>query len=370
MGIGHDLLYAPCPCGSGRKFKFCCYPAVRDELPPNPVQAEMTTAVRRANQPFGMVNDIDPVEDREAIAPMRRGFVLRDAFQFEEALPLFRQAREMRPKLYTAWNNEALCLWHSGHYAEAVAAQEAGLALSADVNAFGWAQLAEFRYFLGDDQGAADAADKAAAMPPMSSDAATKTCSALAHLRRHADLLAYARGCGFDQTPMVGFYAGGAALNLGDNETAMPFLLTAQGLFEEDVDADDSGESDDPGGDGDGPADEEPFTSPSAPFGEELYFSRGTYGAGPFVHEAIDGLKPEYRNVLCDLVEMGLVDGTIDKGDALALLEPYRGGRADFIREVLASTHEFDGLPEDDGEGGGEEEGNGAFPPDEPEERR
>ena len=28
--IGQEIVYAPCPCGSGKKFKFCCFKKYRD----------------------------------------------------------------------------------------------------------------------------------------------------------------------------------------------------------------------------------------------------------------------------------------------------------------------------------------------------
>ena len=82
-----------------------------------------------------MINDIDPVEDREAIDLMRRGVIERDKSNLDEALRLFRKSREMKPKLYTSWNNEATCLWECGRFEDAVKAQKDGLALSSDCNA-------------------------------------------------------------------------------------------------------------------------------------------------------------------------------------------------------------------------------------------
>ena len=32
MKIDNELLYGPSPCGSGKNFKFCCWPKCRDEL--------------------------------------------------------------------------------------------------------------------------------------------------------------------------------------------------------------------------------------------------------------------------------------------------------------------------------------------------
>ena len=53
--------------------------------------------MRKAMQPYGIINDIDPVEDREAIDLMRRGVMERDKRNLDEALRLFRKSREMKP---------------------------------------------------------------------------------------------------------------------------------------------------------------------------------------------------------------------------------------------------------------------------------
>lgn len=343
MSIGQDLLYAPCPCGSGLKFKFCCFRAVRDALPPNPTQADVTIAVRSAKQPFGMVNDVDPFEDRKAVDLMRQGIVQRDGGKYAEAVGLFRKARDLQPKLYTAWNNEAHCLWLCGRFKEAVAAQEEGLKHSSDVNAFGWANLAEMHYFLGDNKRAASAADKGAAMVPLSDDAATKVCSSLACLRRHGQLLSYARNSGFDKTPWVAFYAGVAALNLDDRETALPLLATAAAeadampIVRETL-----------------ALASKPEREVPSPSGEWLYFGIDNYEAGPLAGRALGDLEPAHRNVVCDVVEIMLCGGRLDKDGALQFLKPYRGGRAAVLRAGLAGTTRFDTAPaktEDDAGG-------------------
>ena len=131
MSISPSILYAPCPCGSGKKFNFCHLDEVRDSLRDDPTQSDVTTAVRKAMQPFGMVNDVDPIEDRESIRIMFAAMKDRDAGRTADALAGFRKAREMTPKLMTAWNNEALCLWYMERFDEALALQEEGLARSA-----------------------------------------------------------------------------------------------------------------------------------------------------------------------------------------------------------------------------------------------
>jgi len=227
MRISSSILYSPCPCGSGKKFKFCHLDAVRDSLPDNPPPSIVTMVVRRSMQPWGMVNDIDPIEDREAIGLMKRGIDLRDTGDFNEAIDCFRQSRTMRPKLYTSWNNEAMCLWLLGRFQEAVRLQEEGLSHSADCNAYGWAQLALMHHLLRNDMERDRCMLKARDIRPLSGDAAVKVCEALARAGRHRDLLDYALGSGFSDTPEVSFFAGIAAANCGFRDRAVALLKAA-----------------------------------------------------------------------------------------------------------------------------------------------
>ena len=336
MKIDPEILYAPCPCGSGKKFKFCCLELVRDRLPDHPTQAEVTMEVRTAIQPFGLVNDIDPIEDREAIKLMQRGIEKRKAEHLDEALRLFRQSRELQPKLYTSWNNEAVCLWGLKRYDEALKAQQDGQALTGEVNSFGWAQLAEFQYFFDRDAESAASLARAMAIPPISEDVATKVCAALALQKRHADLLEYASKSGFDQSPWVAFYAGTAAMNTGDRTTAGRLLKLAQDAgirppLPENalLDIEDREEEAD------------------APFGEWPYFTLHSYEAGPFVERTLEERLSGCKNVLCDLLEFMLANRSTTKKEVLESLKGLRGPRAKRLREWLATTDAFDELPPD-----------------------
>lgn len=46
MKIDSDILYGPCPCGSGSKFKFCCWPKYRDRIEGDMTKAEIVQTVR------------------------------------------------------------------------------------------------------------------------------------------------------------------------------------------------------------------------------------------------------------------------------------------------------------------------------------
>lgn len=331
MKINHDLLYGPCPCGSGKKFKFCCFESVRDSLPCNPGRDEVAEAVRRATQPYGKVNDIDPVEDRDEIEVMREGADHRHESEWDDAVELFRKARTMKPKLFTAWDNEAQCLWMRGDFADAVACLKEGLGLSADVNAYGWAALAEAHYFLGDDKSYAECVGKAFALKPQTAYAAARVCTALARTRRYKDILSYALRSGFDNEPHVAAFAGVAAANLGKFDEAERHLRAAQ---DEDLlnyvqreTLEDLEYGDEESG---------------FPCGEWMYFDLDSYGCGPVAGIAAARRSPADRNVVCDIAEIMLAEGTACKGDALEALAGYSGGRADTLRKWLESTDAYD----------------------------
>ena len=74
--IDQNILYAECPCGSGKKFKFCCYPEVRGELPKDPSLSDVTMAIRRRSQTARLaehVNDTGFVDLERFHGLIRRG---------------------------------------------------------------------------------------------------------------------------------------------------------------------------------------------------------------------------------------------------------------------------------------------------------
>lgn len=324
MKIASFILYAPCPCGSGKKFKFCHFEAVRGDLPDNPAMSEVTMAVRKSMQPFGMVNGVDPVEDREAIALMREGMRTRDSEGFGPALALFRRAREMKPRLFTAWNDEAQCLWYLERFDEAVARQEEGLALSADCNAFGWAQLAMMNHCLDRDSGRDMCLARSVAIPPISHDAAIKVCESLALAAHHHDIPLYIRDSGFIDIAAVSFFAGVAAANAGQTEQALGLL----GLLPEDIPQRElvdrivrdlsTGRRD-----------------AVTPLGIWPYFNPASYPGAPLIKKVTSKAGAKYRNATCDLVEIMFAYGKLPVKGAQAMIALCGGPRAATLMDAL-----------------------------------
>ena len=336
MSLDPDLLYAPCPCGSGRKFKFCHFGEVRHDLPPRPTRSDVTMAVRKILRDLDLLNGVDPVKDRPAIDLMQQGIRHRESGRLQAALAALRRSRGMQPKLAVSWNNEAQVLWMQGNFDEAVRCQEEGLALSAGANAFGWAQLAEMHHFLGRDAERDRCIARAVEIPPVSPDAAVKVCLALVCAARHGDIGPYADRSGFLDDERVACLAGIAAANLGREEDALSLLERA-------ADAD---------------MEYPPVYPPLCdleqgtrdavtPFGTWPYFTIDTYDAHPLAARAMALRRPEDENAVCDVLAILLADHAIAKRDALEVLEPFRGRGAGALREALGKTAAFDEIDEE-----------------------
>ena len=339
MKIDHDILYAQCPCGSGKKFKFCCYPSVRDQLPGNPGMEDVSARVKGAFWPFSDDPGVDKVTDLPALRKARAAKEsMAKARTLAEAAELFREARTLCPNMSSAWDCEATCLWHVGDFSGAIEVQRESLARSADGRAFGWAQLAQFEYAFGND-----AEYERCAARAMESDGvrtefdATKVCECLALARRHEDICRCAALHDAENSATLAFLAAVASANLKRWDDARRLIGCAIDNGE------DSGFAYDLEDD---LAEEEPESR--HPLGEWPYFDIDCYPPGPYIGYPVAERRPEHRNVVCDLAEMLLDEGRITKADALEAIASYDGGRASKLREFLAGTDAYDEIDENE----------------------
>ena len=104
MKIDNEILYGTCPCGSGKKFKFCCWPKCRDKINGDMTKAEIVQTVRC--EEAGVYKRADNKEADDICEQGRQTLLKCD---FDAARPLFLKAREIDPKMWIAWNNEAVC---------------------------------------------------------------------------------------------------------------------------------------------------------------------------------------------------------------------------------------------------------------------
>lgn len=341
MKIGQDILYAPCPCGSGKKFKFCCFEKVRDELYDGIGLAGVAEKVNGRLVPFTDDPGVDPVADLAAIDAACRGKKALMSHDFAESARLFREARIACPKMISAWDSEVTGLWGIGEYEIALETARASLAAPNGGSVFGLAQMAEIEYLLGDDAAYEKHVEEAVGKGrPTLVHAAVKVCEALALTRRHKDIFDYALRYGAENSTDLSFYAATAAANLGKRQEAQHFIDALSDYGGKDVLVESLAVALDDTEDG--------VPESSRPFGDWQYFTLEDYPAQDLVGKAIAERLPAHRNVICDVAEILLGEHSIDKAAALEALAAYDGGRVSELRRFLAETKEFDDICADE----------------------
>lgn len=228
--IDQNVLYSECPCGSGKKFKFCCYPAIRDDLPDDPTRAEVTEVIRRISatkrlveqkDKFGIL-DLDHFHDL-----IGRGLRHLHSGEYGQAKEVLLQARGQYGMFPTAYNNLALCALVQGHLDEAEQWVREVVGKFPAENPFGHAMHADLRYLRGDTVGALDIIERVEKIAPESVDQAVRVCESMAHFTDHARIIRYAEASGYADDPEMAFFHGIALANLGRLEDAARALRIA-----------------------------------------------------------------------------------------------------------------------------------------------
>jgi tetratricopeptide (TPR) repeat protein len=337
MKIDSSILYAACPCGSGKKFKFCCFEKVRNDLYDGIGPDGVAAKVKDRFAPFTDDPGVDPVADRAAIDAACRGKRALMSGEFADSAWHFREARTACPNMISAWDSEVTGLWGIGEYEMALETARASLASPNGGSVFGLAQMAEIEYFLGDDAAYEKHVEEAVGKGrPTSVHAAVKVCQALALSRRHKDIFDYALRYGAKNSTDLSFYAATAAANLGKRQEAQHFIDALSDDGRENVLVESLALALDDTEDG--------VPESTCPFGDWQYFTLEDYPAQDLVGKAIAERLPEHRNVICDVAEILLGEHSIDKAAALEALAAYYGGRVSELRRFLAETEEFDDI--------------------------
>jgi len=207
--------YGPCPCGSGKKYKFCCYQQVKP--------SSVSGLFRGTSGGIDAESDFfaDVPELAESWRLCKRGLKLMADGEYESAIELFRQAEEADPSFYTPANNLSICLWAVGRVEEAIRVQRKNLAYNDGIpNPFGLASMATFLYTSGEEEAARRFLEEALLLDMPSEDACIKVCETLARFKLHDVILAVADDSGYGQCDNMRFFTGVAAANLGDFQRA------------------------------------------------------------------------------------------------------------------------------------------------------
>ncbi|MBQ6924659.1 MAG: tetratricopeptide repeat protein [Kiritimatiellae bacterium] len=327
MEIDNSILYGPCPCGSGSKFKFCCWPKCRNSIADDMTKAEVIQTVRCEAAGVYRQSDIPDADDLCARA--------RDAFNvgdLERARPLFRQARMIDPKLWIAWNNEAVCLWEDGDVDHAYEVQRKGLEVCDFRNNFGYAAMAVFSHVLGRDDESSEWLEKTFSDKlPLGRDVVFMTCKALALFHRHRDIVDYTTASGMDDDGLVAFFKGTALANLGDLKGALKWLDLSDAPFYGDKAASYANQI-------------RKNASPhSVCDGGWPYFWTDCFPPAKWFEDALlEGRDPFaiYPNAAADAIEVLVSDGTRDPYEMLKLVEGRPGERMERLRAELKRLDE------------------------------
>lgn len=228
--IDQNILYAECPCGSGKKFKFCCYPSIRDDLPRDPTRADVTDVIRlrsrvaRLNELEAKSGVLDLDRFHELIG---RGLGHLHNGRYREAKHVLLQAKDEFGMLPTAYNNLALCALVQGNLKEAEEWVQEVVRRFPTENPFGLAMYADIRYLRGDVIGALDIIERAERIEPSSVDQAVRVCESMAHFKDHERIVRYAEKSGYADDPGMAFFLGIALANLGRHADAAQSLRIA-----------------------------------------------------------------------------------------------------------------------------------------------
>lgn len=197
--------YAPCYCGSGKKYRFCCQNRTFDVS----VGSSLT---------------VDDNQIEKAKQCHAKGHALMSEHKYEEAIIQFRQSIELNPNVPNPVNNLTLCHFMLGDADEALKVQREYLTKNFFLPAFGLANLSMFLYFKDEEAAALNALYVAASQNTVSRDAALKICEMFARLHRYQDLYDFVFSCPDVDEPGFTFFAGAAAANVGDEVRAMEYL--------------------------------------------------------------------------------------------------------------------------------------------------
>lgn len=220
--LRHDP-YTPCPCGSGKKYKFCC--AQRHRADDRTARPGPSCPLPIADRGAMLVGDLGVAEELAML-----GHALVTAGEPEKALPLLNRAIAEAPFVAMPYNNMACAHFLLGDLEQAWEVQSLVLREVEPDNVYALGALVHYGMLLGRTAAVELAASKLAELSPIEETAAVKQAEAFARLGRHAAVRDAAEGhrdlahsCG----RTLDWYAGVARLNLGDGAGALPWLKRA-----------------------------------------------------------------------------------------------------------------------------------------------
>src|SRR6266545_4805503 len=218
-----DDAYGPCPCGSGKKYKFCCLQRDRDRR--RELLREAPHIAGRDGQP---VVFLDLQEGERA---QRMGLELVEQMKAREAIPFLERAIKAAPLVPQPHNNLAMAHFLMGDPNKALEICDRVERIIDPGNVFALGNRIHFLLVVGHRREAEEAGRRILGLAGSDGFAVYKKCEALARLRWHDHVHDTAtRGL-----PRAGecsdglrFFAGTAAANLGRYDIAERHLREAR----------------------------------------------------------------------------------------------------------------------------------------------
>jgi tetratricopeptide (TPR) repeat protein len=212
--------YAPCSCGSGKKFKFCCRDKVREQERAERSEREAAQLLHSLRE-----EDLDRIDDEED-----RGTELLDAGRFDEAAACFEALLAEHHEIEGPHLLLSEARLGQGRLAEAEALAEKHLRVVGGEDPLALGLLVRVALFSGRRETALQHAERLWRLRAIDEEALWQKVFACAVLRREADLLRWVERWRYPDHPLaanLSFFAGVAAANLGRTELALASLDAA-----------------------------------------------------------------------------------------------------------------------------------------------
>ena len=215
-------VYGQCPCGSGRKYKFCCRERERAR------RREILERVPHTVGPDGKPIVFLDLEEAERLH--ERGLDLLERGRGREAIPILERAVEAAPLIPNPYNNLALAHFLVGDPLKAIEVAETVDHAIDPRNTFTLGNLVHFYLVVGRERDAEAAGDRLRGRPPENEDAAVRMSEAFARLGRHEEVLRATRPSRWPglHRARIAFLQGTAAANLGRYALARELLCDTQ----------------------------------------------------------------------------------------------------------------------------------------------
>jgi len=241
MSATPDDLYSPCPCGSGKKYKFCCYAQDKEFGVKKKVQTSSHASVSTSGPSgfdthFRGGHNRAEFLDRHDLAHLslaegqkfRKFFEMNIRFDRDNNIPERKKAilecLKLAPRTRQILR-EVIGVYNQEHDIDHVLVMcDRLITTCKSVQPADFAQRAHFRYIRGDDAGAdADIAEAMRRAPETELDT-TMICFFFALERQHGQIRNLCEKSPFKGRSDVMYYHGVALLNLGETDKAKKIL--------------------------------------------------------------------------------------------------------------------------------------------------